>query len=160
MRFYRALRGCSCGSRGFRRGPNDGHNHRQGATSSTSRVTSPQVDVWKCGIGWEREEKWHTYLGGVYLRGEGHGARIGDRQGMGEGERVSPPGTAFSTHTAGCADAKQCMGEREGERGRGRGDLWIESVMFQPRKSWCSRYSASRQVCAFVGAGVRGGGRS
>ena len=42
MRLYRALRGCSCGSRGFRRGPDDGHNHRQGATSSTSRVTSLQ----------------------------------------------------------------------------------------------------------------------
>ena len=32
----------SCGSRGFRRGPDDGHNHRQGATSSTSRVISLQ----------------------------------------------------------------------------------------------------------------------
>ena len=42
MRLYRALRGCSCGSREFRRGPDDGHNHRQGATSSTSRVTSIQ----------------------------------------------------------------------------------------------------------------------
>ena len=42
MRLYRALRGCSCGSRGFRRGPDDGHNHWQGATSSTSRVTSLQ----------------------------------------------------------------------------------------------------------------------
>ena len=29
MRLYRALRGCSCGSRGFRRGPDDGHNRRQ-----------------------------------------------------------------------------------------------------------------------------------
>ena len=29
--------GYSCGSCGFRRGPDDGHNHRQGATSSTSR---------------------------------------------------------------------------------------------------------------------------
>ena len=26
MRLYRALRGCSCGSRGFRQGPDDGHN--------------------------------------------------------------------------------------------------------------------------------------
>ena len=38
MRLYRALRGYSCGSRGFRRGPDGGQNHRQGATSSTSRV--------------------------------------------------------------------------------------------------------------------------
>jgi len=38
MRLYFALRGCSCGSSGFRRGPDDGHNHRQGATSSTSRT--------------------------------------------------------------------------------------------------------------------------
>ena len=29
-------------SRGFRRGPDDRHDHRQGATSSTSRVTSLQ----------------------------------------------------------------------------------------------------------------------
>ena len=42
MRLYRALRGYSCGSRGFRRGPDDGQNHRQGATSSTSRVISLQ----------------------------------------------------------------------------------------------------------------------
>ena len=42
MRLYPALRGYSCGSRGFLRGPDDGHNHRQGATSSTSRVISLQ----------------------------------------------------------------------------------------------------------------------
>jgi len=30
MRLYRALKGCSCGSRGVRRGPNDGHNGEPG----------------------------------------------------------------------------------------------------------------------------------
>ena len=35
MYLYRSLRGCSYGSRGFPRGPDDGHNHRQGAASST-----------------------------------------------------------------------------------------------------------------------------
>ena len=33
LRLSRALKGCSCGSRGVLRGPNDGHNHRQGATT-------------------------------------------------------------------------------------------------------------------------------
>ena len=54
MRLYRALRGYSCGSRGFLRGPDDGHNHRQGAASSTSRVISLQGQsraacwCWSC----------------------------------------------------------------------------------------------------------------
>ncbi len=47
MRLYRALRGCSCGSRGFRRGPDDGHNHRQGAL--TSRLTTPQGGSFEPG---------------------------------------------------------------------------------------------------------------
>ena len=40
MRLYRALRGYSCGSRGFLRGPDDGHNPREGATSSTGGVSA------------------------------------------------------------------------------------------------------------------------
>ena len=55
MRLYRALRGCSCGSRGFRRGPDDRHNHRQGATSSTSRVTSLQVLI--CFFPWRTHRR-------------------------------------------------------------------------------------------------------
>ena len=63
MRLYRALNDCSYGSRGGSRGPNGGHNHRQGATSRTSLGRAAERTCpWCTCKSWSRPECAQPYV--------------------------------------------------------------------------------------------------